>query len=86
MKKMVSKSIHIPLNIVLYVYLMSLYFQFCVLLFCQKFNMTPISGEEKSFFENWRVVCSDTLWVENFDEIAPSHTVKYMQAVSCFTL
>ena len=32
-----------------------------------------------------RVVCLDTLRVENFDEIALSHTVKEIQAVLCFT-
>ena len=26
----------------------------------------------------------DTLWVENFDEIALSHTVKEIQAILCF--
>ena len=39
----------------------------------------------KNFFENWRVVCLDTLWVKNFDKIALSHTVKEIQAVLCFT-
>ena len=41
------------ISIVLYVYLMTLYFQFCVLHFVSKilkFNMTPIFGEEKFFF------------------------------------
>ena len=87
MKKTVSKSIHISLSIVLYVYLMSLYFEFCVLHFLskiRKLNMTHIFGEEK-IFVNWRVVCSYTLWVENFDEITLSHTVKDIQAVLCFT-
>ena len=56
-KKMVLKSIHISLSIVLYVYLMSLYFQFCVLHFLSKLNMTPIFGEEKIFFKLERVVC-----------------------------
>ena len=44
MKKMVSKSTPISFSIVLYAYLMSLYFKFCVLL-----NMTPILVEEKIF-------------------------------------
>ena len=30
---------------------------------------------EEIFFENCRVHCLDTLWVENFDEIALSHKV-----------
>ena len=45
------------ISIVLYVYLMSLYFQFCVLHFLSKIgnlNMTPKFGEEKFFWENWR--------------------------------
>ena len=33
-----------------------------------------------------RVHCSDTLWVENFDEIALSHTVKEIEANSCFAI
>ena len=85
MKKMISKSTRISLCIVLYVYLMSLYFQFCVLHFLSKLNMTPIFGEEKNFGKLERVVCFDTLWVENFDKIALSHTVKAIQAVLCFT-
>ena len=36
MKKMVPKTTHMTLSIVLYVYLMSLYFQFCVLHFFVK--------------------------------------------------
>ena len=58
---------------------------FCI--FCQKIeklNRIPIFGE-KSFAKLERVVILDTLWVENFDEIAPSHTVKEIQAVLCFT-
>ena len=58
---------------------MSLYFQFCVLHFLstiQKLNMTPTFGEEKFFGKLERVVCLYTLWVENFNKIALSHTVK----------
>ena len=33
-----------------------------------------------------RVHCSDTLWVENFDEIALCHTVKEIEANSCFAI
>ena len=67
---------------VLYVYIMSLYFQFCVLHFLskiQKLNMTPNLGEEKTFGKLDRVVWLDTLRVENFDEN------KEIQAVLCFT-
>ena len=51
----------------------------CVLHFLsknQKLNMTPIVGEEKIFGKFERVVSLYTMWVENFDEIALSHTVK----------
>ena len=51
----------------------------------RKLNMTPIFGEEKFFGKLERVVCSDTPWVENFDEITLSHMVKEIQAVLCFT-
>ena len=52
MKKMVSKSTHISLTIVLYVYLMSLYFQICVLKFFSKIRKlnTTFWGEVKIFF------------------------------------
>ena len=33
-----------------------------------------------------RVHCSDTLWVENFDEIALCHMVKEIEANSCFAI
>ena len=33
-----------------------------------------------------RVHCSDTLWVENFDEIPLSHTVKEIEAILCFAI
>ena len=36
--------------------------------------------------ENWRVHFLDTLWVENFDEIALSRTVKEIKANSCFAI
>ena len=35
-------------------------------------------GEEENF--------SDTLWIENFDEIALSHTVKEIEANLCFAI
>ena len=37
-------------------------------------------------FENCRVVCQDTLWVEYFDEIALSCTVKEIEANLCFCI
>ena len=42
--------------------------------------MAAIFGEGKIFKKLPRVQCSDTLWVENFDEIALSHTVKEIEA------
>ena len=39
--------------------------------------------EEENFLK--RVHCSDTLWVENFDEIALSHMVKEIEANLCFS-
>ena len=37
-----------------------------------------------NFFENCRVHFLDTLWVENFDEIALSRKVKETEAILCF--
>ena len=42
--------------------------------------------EEENFGKLQRVHCSDTLWVENFDEIALSHTVKEIEANLCFAI
>ena len=42
--------------------------------------MATISGKRK------RVHSLDTLWVENFDEIALSHTVKEIEANLCFAI
>ena len=56
--------------------------------FWQKFensNWPPFLGRGK-FFKNCQVQCSDTLWVENFDEIALSGTVKEIEANLCFAI
>ena len=45
--------------------------------------MAAIFGEGKIFLKLPRVQCSDTLWVENFDEIALSRTVKEIEANLC---
>ena len=42
--------------------------------------MAAIFGEGKIFGKLPRVQCSDALWVENFDEIALSRTVKEIEA------
>ena len=42
--------------------------------------------EEEIFFKLLRVHFLDTLWVENFDEIALSLTVKEIEANLCFSI
>ena len=44
--------------------------------------MAAIFGEGKIFGKLQRVHSLDTLWVENFDEIALSHMVKEIEAIS----
>ena len=56
--------------------------------FGQKFENSkwpPYVGRGK-FFENCRVHFLDTPWVENFDEIALSRTVKEIEANLCFAI
>ena len=48
--------------------------------------MAAIFGEGQIFKKLPRVQCSDTLWVENFDEIALSRMVKEIEANLCFTI
>ena len=48
--------------------------------------MATIFGEGKIFRKLQRVHCSDTLLLDNFDEIALSHTVKEIEANSCFAI
>ena len=48
--------------------------------------MAAIFGEGKIFGKLQRVHCLDTLWVENFDEIALSRTVKEIEANLCFAI
>ena len=52
----------------------------------RKFKMTAIFGEGKIFGKLQRVHSLDTLWVENFNEIALSRTVKEIEANSCFAI
>ena len=54
--------------------------------FWQKFKMAAIFWEGKIFLKLPRVQCSDTLWVENFDKIALSYTVKEIEANLCFAI
>ena len=48
--------------------------------------MAAICGEGKIFKKLQRVHSLDTLWVENFDEIALSRMVKEIEANSCFAI
>ena len=48
--------------------------------------MAAIFGEGKFFWELLRVPSLHTLWVENFDEIALSRTVKEIEANLCFAI
>ena len=48
--------------------------------------MAAIFGEGKIFGKLQRVHSLDTQWVENFDEIALSHTVKEIEANLCFAI
>ena len=48
--------------------------------------MAAIFGEGKSFEKLPRVEFSDTLWIENFNEIALSRTVKEIEANLCFAI
>ena len=48
--------------------------------------MAAIFGEGKIFWKLQRVHSLDTLWVENFDEIALSRTVKEIEAILCFAI
>ena len=48
--------------------------------------MAAIFGEGKIFSKLQRVHSLHTLWVENFDEIALSRTVKEIEANLCFAI
>ena len=48
--------------------------------------MAAIFGEGKIFGKLQRLHSLDTLWVENFDEIALSRTVKEIEADWCFAI
>ena len=48
--------------------------------------MASIFGEGKIFWKLQRLHSLDTLWVENFDEIALSRTVKEIEANLCFAI
>ena len=48
--------------------------------------MAAIFGEGKIFGKLQILHSLDTLWVENFDEIAQSHTVKEIEGNLCFAI
>ena len=48
--------------------------------------MAAILGEGKIFWKLQILHSLDTLWVENFDEIALSRTVKEIEANLCFAI
>ena len=48
--------------------------------------MAAICGEGKSFENCQEYIFLNTLWVENFDEIALSRTVKEIEAILCFAI
>ena len=48
--------------------------------------MAAILGESKIFGKLPIVGFLDSLWVENFDKIALSHTVKEIEANLCFSI
>ena len=52
----------------------------------RKFKMAAILGEGKIFGKLHRLDSLHTLWVENFDEIALSRTVKEIEANLCFAI
>ena len=52
----------------------------------QKFKMAAIFGEGKIFGKLQILHSLDTLWVENFDEITLSRTVKEIEANLCFAI
>ena len=57
--------------------------------FGQKFENSkwpPYVGRGNFFSKLPRVHFLDTPWVENFDEIALSHTVKEIEAILCFAI
>ena len=48
--------------------------------------MAAIFGKGKFIWKLPRLHSLDTLWVENFDEIALSGTVKEIEAILCFAI
>ena len=51
-----------------------------------KFKMAVIFRERKDFWKLARPDCLDTLWIQNFDKMALSRTVKQTEANLCFCI
>ena len=58
----------------------------CFAIFGKNSKIAVIFGEGKICKKLPRVQCSDTLWVENLDEIALSRMVKEIEANLCFAI
>ena len=58
----------------------------CFAIFGKNSKWPPFLGRGKFLEKLPRAQCSDTLWVENFDEIALSGTVKEIEANLCFAI
>ena len=54
--------------------------------FWQKFENLTIFGEGKIFRKLQRLHSLHSLWIENFDEIALSRTIKEIEANLCFAI
>ena len=57
----------------------------CFAIFGKNSKWPPFLGRG-NFFENCQKCIFDTLWVENFDEIALSRMVKEIEAILCFAI
>ena len=60
--------------------------QICVFAFLAKIQNGRHFWGEETFIKLSIVHCLDALWVENFDEIALSRTVKEIEANLCFCI
>ena len=58
----------------------------CFAIFGKNSKWPPFLGRGNFFWKLQRVHSLDTLWVENFDEIALSHMVKEIEANLCFAI
>ena len=59
---------------------------FCVSIFGENSKWPPFLGRGKFFLNCLEYIALDTLWVENFNEIALFRTVKEIVANLCFAI